>query len=198
MRNQKANVFVKGKGMPILLLHSSMSSKLQWYNLMELLSRNYLAIAVDLYGYGDSPFPDNKENFCLSDEIKLVESLLEDVIPPDDPIHVVGHSYGGAVGLRYAYRREEQNQPSQRRRILSLALFEPVAFHLLPKNEEVRSQIFQQKEIINSFMKNKQYNTAAEYFIDFWSGTGTFRVSRKSFAKLFSKVFKNYPWIFRH
>lgn len=190
-RNQRANILVKGKGVPIVLLHSSMSSKLQWYNLMESLSRDYLAIAVDFYGYGDSPYPENTEKFCLSDEITLVESLLADIIPPDEPIHLVGHSYGGAVGLRFCYRGEEQNLQNQRR-ILSLALFEPVAFHLLPETEEAWSQFSQQKEMINSFMKNNQYSAAAEYFIDYWSGAGTYasfpEIIRKTILKSILKL----------
>lgn len=190
MKNQKANIFAKGKGTPIVLLHSSMSSKLQWYALMESLYRDFLVIAVDLYGYGDSPFPNKKENFCFNDEIALVESLLADIIPPDEPFHLVGHSYGGAVGLRFCYKEIEQAQPTPR--ILSLALFEPVAFHLLPENEEARSQVFQQKEIIDSFMVNKQYSAAAEYFIDFWSGAGTFsgfpEIIRQTFLKSIQKL----------
>lgn len=190
MKNQKANIIIKGKGTPVVLLHSSMSSKLQWYSLIESLSRDKLAIAVDLYGYGDSPFPENMETFCFNDEIELVESLLIDIIPPDEPLHLVGHSYGGAVGLRYCYGEEVKKQ--QRRPILSLALFEPVAFHLLPENEEARSQVLQQKKIINSLMSNNQFSAAAEYFIDFWSGPGTFagfpEIIRKTILKSILKL----------
>ncbi|MDQ1350244.1 MAG: hypothetical protein QG657_545 [Acidobacteriota bacterium] len=190
MKFQKTNIFVKGKGTPIVLLHSSMSSKLQWYQLMESISNNYLCIAVDLYGYGDSPFPDKKENFRFNDEIVLVESLLADIIPPDEPFHLVGHSYGGAVGLRLCYKEIEQTLPGPR--ILSLALFEPVAFHLLPENEEARCKVLQQKEMIDSFMAKKQYSAAAEYFIDFWSGPGTFsgfpEIIRQTFLKSILKL----------
>lgn len=190
MKNQKTNIFVKGKGAPIVLLHSSMSSKLQWYGLMETMHTDYLVVAVDLYGYGDSPFPDKKENFCFNDEIALVESLLADIIPTDEPFHLVGHSYGAAVGLRLCYKEIEQVQPIPR--ILSLALFEPVAFHLLPENTEARLQVFQQQEIIYSFMAKKQYSAAAEYFIDFWSGPGTFSgfpgIIRQTFLKSIHKL----------
>jgi pimeloyl-ACP methyl ester carboxylesterase len=190
MNNQKSNIFVKGKGTTIVLLHSSMSSKLQWHGLMELLHRNFQVIVADLYGYGDSPFPAKKENFCLSDEITLVESLLADVIPPDKPFHLVGHSYGAAVALRFYYKEIEQSQVTPR--ILSLALFEPVAFHLLPKNDELWDQVYRQKEIIYSFMVNKQYSAAAEYFIDFWSGAGSFsgfpEVIRKTFLDAIPKL----------
>jgi pimeloyl-ACP methyl ester carboxylesterase len=195
MKNSKANIFVKGKGVPIVLLHSSMSSKLQWYGLMESLHRQYLVILVDLYGYGDSPFPDNKENFCLNDEITLVESLLADIIPPDEPFHLVGHSYGGAVGLRFCYKELEQARATPR--ILSLALFEPVAFHLLPENDEIWDQVSRQKEIILSFMLNKQYSAAAEYFIDYWSGAGTFAGFPAMIRQTFLQAIHKLPLDFR-
>lgn len=195
MINHKPNIFVKGKGTPIVLLHSSMSTKLQWFGLMESLHHDYLMIAVDFYGYGDSPFPDKKENFCFNDEIALVESLLADIIPPDEPFHLVGHSYGGAVGLRFCYKEIEQARPIPR--ILSMALFEPVAFHLLPKNEELREQILQQQEIIKSFMEKKQFGAAAEYFIDFWSGPGTFSSFPEIIRQTFRKSIQKLPLDFR-
>ncbi|MCU0289935.1 MAG: alpha/beta hydrolase [Acidobacteria bacterium] len=196
MRNQKANIFIKGKGTPIVLLHSSMSSKLQWYRLMESLSQNYMAIAVDLLGYGDSPFPDNLQNFCFNDEITFIESLLTDIISTGEPIHIVGHSYGGAIGLRYCYQGEEQNPGNLQRRILSLALFEPVAYHLLPADETVCKQIWEQKEIIDSYMKNNQYSIAAKYFIDFWSSAGTFAGFPDIIQKTFLKSIKKLPFDF--
>ncbi|NIM11189.1 MAG: alpha/beta fold hydrolase [Candidatus Aminicenantes bacterium] len=143
-----------------------MSTKLQWYKLMRLLSSNYLVIAIDLYGHGDSPSPPNKENFSLSDEVAFVESLLTDLIRPDESFHLVGHSYGGAVSLRFAYKSEE--------RIRSLTLFEPVAYHLLPETEEILTQIRQRAEFINKKIAEGKVAEAGENFIDFWSGAGTF------------------------
>jgi pimeloyl-ACP methyl ester carboxylesterase len=166
MKIQKDNVISIGSGTPVVLLHSSMSTKLQWYKLMRLLSSNYLVIAVDLYGHGDSPAPPDKENFSLSQEVAFVESLLTDIIRPDESFHLVGHSYGGAVCLRFAYKSEE--------RILSLTLFEPVAYHLLPETEKVLIQIRQRAESINKKIEEGKIAEAAEDFVDFWSGAGTF------------------------
>ena len=101
MNDQKDNVFSMGQGVPVVLLHSAMSSKLQWYFLMRSLRKDFLTAAIDFYGSGQTPLPDKKiETFCLNDEIALMDSLLQDVIPPDVPFHVVGHSYGASVGLR--------------------------------------------------------------------------------------------------
>ena len=155
-----------GQGCPILLLHSSMSSKLQWYRLMYHMSHDYHLIAVDLYGYGDSPFPSTNGKFCIDDEIALVDSLLEGVLPPDEPLHLVGHSFGGAVALKYCYSAPE--------RFRSLTLYEPVAFHLLAETEEALIKTRHMEQFISQKLEQGDRSTAAEYFIDFWSGKGTF------------------------
>ncbi|MCP5104545.1 MAG: alpha/beta hydrolase, partial [bacterium] len=188
MKTQKANVLTQGNGSPVVLLHSSLSSKIQWYQLMGLMGSDYQVIAVDLYGYGDSPFPENKENFSFMEEITLVESLLKDIIAPDEPIHLVGHSYGAAVGLRYCYKPQGQNR--QNRRIRSLSLYEPVAFHLLPETEEALAHARQMAEKIKVFASEGKYAAAAEYFVDHWNGTGAFAAFPKQIQVVFSQNIK--------
>lgn len=185
---------MKGKGAPVVLLHSSLSSKLQWYSLMESMSTDYLVIAVDLYGYGESPFPEDKETFGLGDEVTLVESLLADIIPADEPIHLVGHSYGGATALRFCYKEEVEKQTQ---RIGSMALFEPVAFHLLPETEEALAHVYQMVNAINPFVERGEYAAAAEHFVDFWNKPGTFKSFPEIFRNTFSKGAKKLPLDFQ-
>jgi pimeloyl-ACP methyl ester carboxylesterase len=185
MRTQKMNVISIGKGIPVVLLHSAMSSKLQWFKLMHSMSSDYLMIAVDFYGYGDSPFPSHTESFSLSDEITLIESLLDGIIPPGEPFHLVGHSYGGAVGLCFCYKAEE--------RIRSLTLFEPVAYHLLPETEAVLANVHQLQAVVNNYIKEKKYAAAAEHFLDYWNGAGTFSNYPKEVQDLLSKSAKKLP-----
>ena len=190
MNREYDNLITMGKGTPVLLLHSAMSSKLQWYKLMQSMSRNHLMIAVDFYGYGDSPFPRNTENFSLSDEIALLESLLKNVIPPHEPFHIVGHSYGGAVALRYCYKAEE--------RVRSLTLYEPVAFHLLRQpDEKLFAQVLHQEEIVSNLVKLEKYAEAAEHFIDRWNGAGTFSGYPKEVQILLCQSVKKLPLGFR-
>ncbi|MCK5055824.1 MAG: alpha/beta hydrolase [Candidatus Aminicenantes bacterium] len=177
MKNQKDNVFFMGQGAPVVLLHSAMSSKLQWYFLMRLLSSDFLTVALDFYGSGGTPLPDiNSEVFSLSDEIALVDSLLDGIVPAGEPFHLVGHSYGGAVGLRLCYKNEKQ--------IRSLTLFEPVAYHLLPETEEVLAEIRRTSGTVKDYIAQNNYAGAAEYFIDYWNGSGTFATYPKEMQEI--------------
>ena len=185
MKLLKDNLISMGQGTPVVLLHSSMSSKLQWYQLMRSLSKDHLAIALDFYGFGASPFPTNPDTFSLSDEIALVESLLENVFPADERFHMVGHSYGGAVGLRFCYQAEE--------RVRSLTLFEPVAFHLLPKTSEELAQVNQQQEIVNNYINQGNYAAAAGYFIDFYNEPGTFAGYPEEMQDILCQYVKKLP-----
>ena len=189
MKLLKDNLITMGQGTPVVLLHSSMSSKLQWFQLMRTLSKDHLTIAPDFYGFGQSPFPGNPDTFSLSDEIKLVESLMEGVIPKDEPFHIVGHSYGGAVGLRFCYKDEE--------RVRSLTLFEPVAFHLLPETSEELAKVIQQQEVVNNYIDQGNDAGAAEYFIDFYNETGTFSAYPEEMRDILCGYVKKLPLGFR-
>ena len=105
-----------GAGETVVLLHSSASSGAQWRSLCAPLAERFTALAPDLYGYGASdPWP-GRAAMTLADEVAPLEALLA---RRPGPVHLVGHSYGGAVALRLALRA-----PTLR----SLTLIEPVAF----------------------------------------------------------------------
>jgi len=190
MKNQKVNVFSMGQGTPMVLLHSAMSSKLQWYFLMRLMSKDFLTVAVDFYGSGDTPLPDkDMESFCLSDEISLIDSLLQGILPADEPFHVVGHSYGGSVGLRLCYKDQAK--------IRSLTLFEPVAYHLLPENEAVLVEIRRTTDIVKNHIAAGNYEAAAEFFIDYWNGTGTFASYPGEMRRMLAQSARKMPFSYR-
>jgi len=189
MKSEKLSVLTLGNGITVVLLHSAMSSKLQWYKLMYSMNKEYQMIAVDLYGYGEAPFPDNPETFCLSDEISMVETLIADIIPGDTPFHLVGHSYGASVGLRWCYKNPE--------RFLSMSLYEPVAYHLLPKDGEVLEKVRQEQDRVDSFVQKGEYKEGAQQFIDAWNGPGTFASYPKEVQDLFLQGAKKLPLGFR-
>ena len=156
--NQKINI-------PIVLLHSSMSSKSQWNRFIKRLDAQFQAIAIDLHGYGEVEMPTNAPSFSLADEIDLVHSILNVHIDKESPFHLVGHSYGGAIALRLALEQKD--------RIASLTLYEPVAFYLLSKDDAAYQEI---SSIISRIDNDLEQNprTATQVFIDYWSGNGTF------------------------
>ena len=157
-----------GCGETVLLLHSSASSSAQWRALTSMLAGDCRVVAPDLYGYGETGYWSGPGPFALADEAALAEAIL-----PAGPLHIVGHSYGGAVALRLALR-----QPG---RVKSLALIEPVAFHLLcdrAPQEESRRYLREVRGVASLIVKataNGNYRGAMARFVDYWNGAGAWK-----------------------
>jgi len=162
---QKAGVLIEGSGTPIVLLHSSMSSKKQWRELIQSLRDSYRLIAIDLYGYGDTPNPVGK-GFTLDDEVRLVRSVLESALQPGERFHLVGHSYGGVVSLQLA-----RAMPRQLR---SLTVYEPIAFHLLPHSDPVVAELLAIQRQVEASLAWHDAGAGVAAFVDYWSGRGAF------------------------
>jgi len=149
----------------VVLLHSSMSSRSQWAALMAAHEAHYRFIALDLLGYGKAPFPDEamRAGFSLAHETAAIQAALASQLGADEPFHLVGHSYGGATALRLAR--------TAHRRIRSLAVFEPVAFHLLDAASPGRAEV---GAVIAAIEAAATAQDAARRFIDYWNGPGAF------------------------
>ena len=109
-----------GSGEPVVLLHSGGASSRQWTALMSLLSDRFHCLAPDLPGHGASPEWQETYPPTLASDAEIVDAVVGQV---SEPLHLVGHSHGGAVAIAYAVRKPE--------RIASLTLVEPTLMHLL-------------------------------------------------------------------
>jgi len=158
--------FDEGRGTPILFLHSSGASRRQWARLREPWRDRWRALGLDLWGYGDTPMPPRPAAFRLGREVELARSLLNRV---DEPFHIVGHSYGGAVGLRLALDFPDQ--------VLSVSVHEPVLFHLLrdAKCAEEWAEISRITGEVLRLINQQDLSGGAETFVDYWNGEGTWR-----------------------
>jgi pimeloyl-ACP methyl ester carboxylesterase len=154
-----------GTGVPVVCVHASASSSGQWRSLMERLAPRFRSLAVDLYGYGQSPPWSDKRPMSLADEAGLIQSVLE--IGCTRP-HLVGHSYGGAVALKAALLRPA--------RLRSLVLFEPVWFALL-LSEDARQpaarEILAVRDDTVAAVDRGDVDGAGARFVDYWMGAGT-------------------------
>jgi len=84
----------------IVLVHGITSSSLSWIRVAPRLARHTRVIAVDLKGHGDSDRP--AAGYRLSDQADEVAALVEALGLRN--IHLMGHSWGGAISAVLASR----------------------------------------------------------------------------------------------
>jgi len=157
----------EGAGRPVVLLHSSAASGAQWRAYRQgLIAAGFRVLAPDLYGYGGTDAWSGCGRLRLADEAALVVALLDLCGEPAD---LVGHSYGGAVALHIARHHAS--------RLRSVALIEPVAFHLLWNSDPWASRFFGEirdlADAVWAAMSNGDYRGTMARFTDYWGGAGT-------------------------
>ncbi|MFQ5936015.1 MAG: alpha/beta fold hydrolase [Acidiferrobacterales bacterium] len=147
----------------VVLLHSSASSSAQWRTLREQLSDDYRLLMPDLYGYGSSDDWSGDRPMRLTDEAAAIKALISQ---PGEPVHLVGHSYGGAVALRVALE-----QPAL---LQSLTLIEPVAFHLLRRaGDQLYREVCTIANSVRQSAARGDNRAGMAQFVDYWNGDGT-------------------------
>ena len=150
----------------VVLIHCSASSARQWDALVAELA-GFQAIAVDLYGHGKRPRWQGDGALSLAHEA----AAIWNAVPAGEPFHLVGHSYGGAVALRFALSFPE--------RLHSLTLIEPSCFHVLVDEIESHAQALAEIRsvagAINCAVLSGDYRGGMETFIDYWGGAGTWK-----------------------
>jgi len=156
-----------GRGPAVVCLHSNASTSSQWTALSERLAPSFHVLAVDSYGAGKSPEWPSDRVIALRDEAALIEPVLSRA---GAPLVLVGHSYGAAVALIAALDRPE--------RVRGLALYEPTLFSLIdgerpPPNDAdgIRDAVAAAASALDAGDRDG----AAEHFIDYWMGPGSWR-----------------------
>jgi len=155
-----------GSGETALLLHSSASSSAQWRSLTGVLQGRWHVLAPDFYGYGQTGPQTGPASAGLADEAALADAVAQSA----KRIHLVGHSYGAAVALRFAVERPE--------RLLSLTLIEPVSFHLVRQAPEGTAEHRLFREVVELAADVTQAAATGDgrrgmaRFVDYWNGAG--------------------------
>jgi pimeloyl-ACP methyl ester carboxylesterase len=148
-----------------VLLHCSASSSAQWRTLSRVLEQDFHVLAPDFYGYGESAAWPGHTPLTLAQEVAAIVALIERL---EKPIHLIGHSYGGAVALKAALSDAVQLQ--------SLTLIEPVAFHLLHTQHVEDAELFDEAlgigEAVTSAVASGDYHRGMQRFVDYWNGDG--------------------------
>jgi pimeloyl-ACP methyl ester carboxylesterase len=131
---------------------------------MESLASRYRTLAVDLYGYGQSPAWPDDQKLWLADEARLIEPVLREA---GERFHLVGHSYGGAVALRVALDRPG--------RLRALVLYEPVLFAALLAEDAAQPaarEIASVRDDTSEAVDRGDLEASGARFVDYWMGAG--------------------------
>jgi pimeloyl-ACP methyl ester carboxylesterase len=154
-----------GTGPAVILLHSSSSSSGQWRALIERLATRFHVIAPDLFGYGKTGVGPQDAQELAAAETELVQALAARV---PGPVHLIGHSMGGAVAARAALKLGPK--------LATLSVFEPVLFNLLGETGQsaALSEIRGVAQALTDHVIAGNSRAAAHGFIDYWSGEGAF------------------------
>jgi len=134
---------------------------------MDLLSPTHRVIAPDNYGAGKSPDWHSRTHISLQDEVEFLEPVLS---LPGDPFTLVGHSYGGAIALRAALANPG--------RVRALVLYEPTLFAVIDRESLSGSEASRIQGVVDdagNAIDRGDTSAAAEFFIDYWMGTGAWR-----------------------
>ena len=98
-------VFRSGDGPPLVLVHGATADHTTWRTSGPLLAARHTLHAVDRRGRGASGDGDRDRAYTIESEFDDLAAVV-DVVAAESgsPVDVVGHSYGGRIGLGAALR----------------------------------------------------------------------------------------------
>jgi len=92
--------FTGGQGEPLVVIHGGGGGAGEWLQSVAELSEHYKIYVPDLPGFGRSQMPDG--NYGISEFVDFLEDFTHGL--GLKRFHLVGHSIGGGIALRYAVK----------------------------------------------------------------------------------------------
>ena len=153
-----------GAGPALVLLPPGASRASAWRGVIDRLTGKFHCIAVDVTGFGGTDGWNHDRALRLDDETGAVAAVVESVLGASGgPVHLAGHSYGGAIALRLAVTGKTA--------LASLTLIEPAPYPILAEAGE--DALFEEAATINlGFIEAVQAGkseAAFERYIDYYT-----------------------------
>jgi len=159
---KKISYLDRGEGKPVVLVHCSSACYREWLPLIKSLPKQFRVLAPDLWGYGKSESCNFGDAFNEHIDVKTVSAMLDLC---DEPAHLIGHSYGGALAIEAA-----RLNPS---RVETLTLIEPSCFQLLQKTPGCQNEwnlILDVAKKMVSAVDGQNYREAMDVYMSFFMG----------------------------
>jgi pimeloyl-ACP methyl ester carboxylesterase len=153
-----------GAGPTMVLVPGSCSTGAAWRPVIASWNGEFRCVTTSLPGYGGTAERRPAGDPSIAYLAEAVESVVREA---GEPVHLVGHSFGGLVSLAVALRK--------RVRLTSIAMLEPPAIELLlasGEDEHYRAFGRMSEAYVAAFSSGERNAIAA--MIDFYGGTGTF------------------------
>ncbi len=169
--SSQISVRQRGDGDPVVMLHCSASCGRHWDPVADSLSAATALgplrlIVPDLFGYGSSDSWADRGPLTLGKEAEIPAGLASQI---SQPVHLVGHSYGGAVALATALAYPQI--------VKTLTLIEPVSFHLLIDGDSRDRALLREIRAVAIAVRCgvllDDPEPGMQRFIDFWNGRGS-------------------------
>jgi pimeloyl-ACP methyl ester carboxylesterase len=150
----------KAPATTLIALHCSGAAGEMWQPLRDRMGAGSRVLTPDLHGARNGPAWHGERAFALEDETAPIVALID---AESRPVHLVGHSYGGAVALQAALARPHA--------VAGLTLYEPSAFHLLGEDRSVeRAEITGLAAEIGTRLGRGDARGAMARFVTYWGG----------------------------
>jgi non-heme chloroperoxidase len=127
----------QGKGEPVILVHGGLGDYRTWAAQMTPLSKYFRVIAYSRRYHFPNKWVGDASDYSLKLHAKDLIAFIHTL--GRGPVHLVGHSYGGAVAAIAAAEYPEL--------IRSLVLIEPRLLQLLPKTPETDTYHAERREL---------------------------------------------------
>lgn len=151
----------------VICLHSSGSTGGQWAALRAKLEPEYDVMTPDLHGHGAGPAWHGFEDDIVAADAASIARLAESA---SGAVHLVGHSYGGAIALRVALYHPES--------VASVVAYEPVVFRVLFDyfgRRRPASEVIELARETRRSLRTGNAVGAACGFVDYWGGEGAWQ-----------------------
>lgn len=153
-----------GSGPAVLFIPGSFSTPAAWRPMQKLLPQGLRMAATSLCGYGATQESRSIGDLDIAHQVRVIERVAGEI---GQPLHLVGHSFGGTIALASALAGGLE--------VASIAVFEANPLELI---REQGGQVAYDEVHRMSLAFEAAYHAgepdAAGRIIDFWGGEGVF------------------------
>jgi len=159
----------RGQGIPVVLIHGSLSDYRSWSLQMESFSKSFRTIALSLRHCYPEPWDGEGDNFTVRQHVDDTAAFVKNI--QAGPVHLVGHSRGGSVALILAAEHPELFRTA--------VLVDPAPLEeMFPGSPEVAAELEKRKTFVIEavdFIKQGDMDKGLEIFTDAVSINGTWK-----------------------